>query len=497
MTDEVAQVQAGMSMGGLSRVDSSLIPKSRVGTDVFQNIRLLRTSTDVVKGDQGSRKVTFSPPNSGLLNLRDLSIFCDMTLDGGVAQNAQFPFIPNNGRVWKWDGSGSDPEPSLPPDTTSNTVATTNIRPGLSDKFFASLIERIVVSTGSTPFIDVRELNVINHLNMKQRWNSIFLVPSTTTYQGYDADNSNRIPGIANSGYWENVERLVEVKNTRYYYLQSNPQQIQIKPFLFENALFNTSDGILPLQMMPNVTIDIYFAGSESVLQQALPVGYRYYQDSTAITGRINYILQNLKMECLMAGSNSLETQLIEQGMSMTISDFAHHTRQLKSVKGTQSFQVPITQRAVEEVYVILRQDSLLKDITASGKLSAYWPGQRFLLKANIRINGIRRYGEDLDSREMKTEFERLNPETRMSELFQDEWRDWNNSNQIIVFSSKMDYSKELLSGIKTASQTSPLIIDIQWLEDFNPSEVPLVMDIFVKYGRWISISREQIEVVD
>lgn len=500
MSDEYVQTQTGMSMGGLSRVDGSLIPRSQVGTDVYQNPRQLRSPTDNVRGDSGSRKVVFSPPNSGLLNLREINFLCNFRLDATGMNNGQFPFIPKDGSIWKWDGSGSDPEPSMNPNTTTASVYTTNIRQGLSDPFYATIIERIVVSVGSTPIIDTRELNTLNHLNMKLRWNSTFLIPQTTTYQGYDADNSNRIPGVANSGYWEQQERLIPTPNTRYYQLSSAPEPIAIKPFFWENALINTSDGILPLTLMPNVTIEIYFAASDRVLQQALPVGYSYYaagSGTQTLTGRVNYIIDNLRLECLMAGSASLETALMEQGMSMTFRNFAHYTRQITNVQGNLSFQIPVTQRAVEEVFIILREEAILNNITASGKYSAYWPTQRIIQSANIRINGIRRYGEDLDSRGMYLELIRLEPGAKMSELFQDPYRDWGADNQILIFSAKMDYSKDLLSGIKTASQTSPLIVDVQWTNNFNPSLVPLQMDIFVGYTSWLSINRQQIEVID
>lgn len=501
MAGKIAQVQEGLSAGGLSRVNSDLVPESMVGTDVYQNVRQLRTNQDYIRGDSGSRKVVFSPPNSGLLNLREINLTGIITLDGSGQKGGQFPFVPSNGSVWRWDGTGDDPSIVMAPDVTTGQVYTTNIVPGLSDPFWMSLIERIVVTVGGTPIIDIRELNVINHLALKQEWNSSMIVPKTSTYQGYDASNLNRIPGSPGTGYWEYPERMVEVKGTRYYNCYSTGQQFQIRPFMFNNALFNKTNGVLPLQFMPNVTIEIYFAPSENVLSQALSPGYRYYQDTTATVGRLNYLLENLRMETCMAGSNSLERALTSQGMSMTYRDYAHHTRQEREMKGTKSYQIPVTQRAVEQVFIIIRYENKLKDLTASGKLTAYWPIKRFIQSANIRINGIRRFGEDLDSRGAYTEFRRLEPQIAASELFQDEWRDWNRQHQIIVLSSKMDYDKSRLSGIKTASQTSPLIVDITYLdggEDLNAgSNQTLLIDFFVCYTKWLSITREQIEVID
>ena len=146
---------------------------------------------------------------------------------------------------------------------------------------------------------------------------------------------------------------------------------------------------------------------------------------------------------------------------------------------------------------MIIRKESNLSDITKAGKLSSYWPATRHVQRANIRINGIRRYGEDLDSRGMFMELRRLHPEAAISELFQDEWEDWNGANQIIVFNVQMDYTKELLSGVKTASQTSPLIVDIEWSNNFNPNNENLRVDILVRFVKWLAISREQIEVIE
>lgn len=498
MASSGVTVQPPMTTGSLARVDGSLIPKSQIGTDVYQNVRLVRQSTDSIRGDSGSRKIIFAPPNSGLLNLRSLSIFADFQLDAGGFTGGAFPFLPNDGSVWKWDGSGSDPEPCFAPDTKTNTVFTTNVGQGLSDPFFCSLIERIVVSAGGTPIVDTRDLNVVNHKQLKLGWNSEFLIPQTSTYQGYDADNKNRVSGVPGSGYWEYPERMQQTQGTRFYQLQSTPEPIQMEPFMFENAFFNSSDGVLPLQLMPNVTIEIYFASSETVLSQYLPVGYRYAFNPSAITGRLNYYMANIRLECLMAGSNSLEKALISQGMSMTYRDYAHHTKMVNTiVKGPMSFQIPVTQRCVEKVFIIVRREDYLRDITKSGKLSYYIPTARIIDKANIRINGIRRYGEDLDSREAFVELQRLVPKSKVSQLFQDAYRDWNACQQVVVFSAQMDYSRELISGIKTASQTSPLIVDIQWVSQWNSENAPVIMDVFVQYVKWVSVTREQLEVID
>jgi len=501
MAGQVAQIQEGLAAGAMSRVNNELIPETQVGTDVYQNLRVLRAAQDSVRGDQGSRKLVFAPPNSGLFNLREVNLTGYITLDGTGRGGGQFPFIPSDGSVWKWDGSGDDPTDAMLPDDTNGQVYTTNIIPGLSDPFWMSLIERIVVTIGGTPILDIRDLNLINHMALKTQWNSSFLSAKTSTYQGYDAHNGNRIPHSPGTGYWENIERMVKVQNTRFFNCTSTQQQFQIRPFMFDNALFNKSNGCLPLQFMPNVTIEIYFAPSENVLKQALPPGYRYYYDTTKSVGRVNYILENMRFEILMAGSNTLEKALVGQGMSMTYRDYAHHTRQETVMMGTKSYQIPVTQRAVEQVFILIRPENRTKDLTASGKLSAYWSQKRFIQSVNIRINGIRRYGEDLDSRGVYTELRRLEPVIAGSELFMDEWRDWNRQNQLIVLSSKMDYDKQRLSGIKTASQTSPLIIDLQFFDsgrDLNGgSGVTLVIDFFVLYARWLSVTREQIEVID
>jgi hypothetical protein len=182
----------------------------------------------------------------------------------------------------------------------------------------------------------------------------------------------------------------------------------------------------------------------------------------------------------------------------MTYRDYAYFNRPIPNeIKGNLSFQVPITQRAVEQVFLIIRNNDELQDITKAGKLSSYWPLTRVISRANIRINGIKRYGEDLDNRGMLMELQRLNPQTKMSELFQDEWRDWSQANQIAVWSCQMDYSKDLLSAIKTASQTSPLIIDIQWSNNFNPLSKNLNFELIVQYVKWFSVTREQIQVID
>ena len=502
MASQVAQVQEGMSMGGLTRVDEALIPQSQVGTDVYQNVRQVRTNQEKILGDSGSRKVVFSPPNSGLLNLREISFNGIFTLDGTGLKGGQFPFLPSDGSVWKWDGSGDDPSSVLAPDPTNAIVYTTNIVPRLSDRFFFSLIDRVVITVGGTPILDIRDLNLINHMAIKLEQNPTILAPKTSTYQGYDANNGNRVPGCPGTGYWEYPERLLATPGTRYYQCMSAGQQFQIKPFMFQNALLNKTNGVLPLQFMPNVTIEIYFAASENVLSQALPPGYRYYNNSNTSVGRLNYAIENLRMETLMAGSNALERALTSQGMSMTYKDYAHHTRQETVMQGLKSYQIPVTQRAVETVYLIMRPENKLRDLTASGKLSAYWSQKRFIQSANIRINGIRRYGEDLDSRGEYLELRRLEPQVAISELFQDEWRDWNSQNQILVFSSKMDYDKTRLSGIKTASQTSPLIVDIQYMDNgvdllAGANITTLILDFFVLYTKWLSVTREQIEVID
>jgi hypothetical protein len=500
MAGQVAQVQEGLATGGLTRVDPSLIPQSQVGTDVYQNVRILRTAQDYIRGDSGGRKMVFAPPNSGLLNMREINIVGNFTLDGTGRNGGQFPFNPSDGSVWKWDGSGDDPSLAMLPDDVNNLVYTTNIIPGLSDPFFFSSIERIVVTVGGTPIQDIRDLNVINHMALKMQWNSNFLATKTATYQGYDAHNGNRIPGSPGTGYWEYPERMIRKPETRFFNCTSVPQPFQIRPFMYDNALFNKTDGVLPLQFMPNVTIEVYFAASEDILKQALPPGYRFYQDLTKTVGRVNYIIENLRMEILMAGSNSLEKALVGQGMSMTYKDYAHHTRQETVMQGIKSYQIPVTQRAVEEVFILIRPQNSMKSMTASGKLSAYWSKSREIQSLNIRINGIRRYGEDLDSRGCYTEFRRLEPMIAGSELFMDEKRDWNKQNQILVLSSKMDYDKQRLSGIKTASQTSPLIVDLKFSpdnRDLNSEGLVLQMDFFVLYTRWLSVTREQIEVID
>ncbi len=489
-------VQPGMDEGRLRRVDSSLIPRSQVGTDVYQNVRLVRTSIDTIRGDAGSKKIVFAPPNSGLLNLKSFSILGNLTLDSTKSKGSSFPFIPDDGTYWVWDGTGTDPDPAFPNDTVNSITYSTNVGQGLSDPFYMTLIERIMVSSGGTPLFDTRELNLINHMNLKLYWSSGWIVPQTSTYQGYDADNANRIPGVAGEGYWEYIERLNTSATTGLTSLSSVPQDIQIQPFMYENAFF-ACDGVLPLQIMPNVTIEIWLADSEEVLQQSLPKGYSSPFNNAVITGQVNYFLENIRMECLMAGSASLEKAIISQGMSMTFRDYAHFTNQLTSVTGLQSFQIPVTNRAIEKVWIITRWEQYLRDYKANGKFSSYTGGVKVIQRANIRINGIRRYGEDLDTREALLELHRLEPKTKLSELFQDEMRDWRNNSQILAFSAQMDYSKELISGIKTASQTSPLLVDITWATDWDPSKQPIRMDIFVQFVKWISITREQIEVIE
>ena len=83
--------------------------------------------------------------------------------------------------------------------------------------------------------MDTRELNLINHHQMKLAWNSTFLIPKTATYQGYDADNSNRISGVPQSGYWEDPKRMTETSvGSGQYKLASTSQPIQIRPLQFE-----------------------------------------------------------------------------------------------------------------------------------------------------------------------------------------------------------------------------------------------------------------------
>lgn len=488
-------------------MDPCLIPKTQSGTDVYQNVRQVRQPVDVLNPSGGSRKVTFSPPNSGLLNLNDFNIYANLVLEGGGSASSMstFPFIPADGSVWTWDGSGFDGDPAFP--DVGTTTWKTSVLQGLSDPGFFSLIERIVIQSGGTPILDTSYLNLINHHQLKLAWNSNFLIPLTSTYQGYDADNGNHISGVPQSGYWENVNRLVASNPATgnpggLYKLVSTQQPIQIRPFQFENSFLNSCEGVLPLQFMPNVTIEIYFAPPENVLKQNIPIGFTHILNPLAKAGQLSYWMTNLRLECLMGGSNTLERALIAQGASMTFRDYAYFNRNItggetnSSSLGNFSFQVPITQRAVEQVFLIIRKTDEIQSLVTAGKLSSYWPVTRQILRANIRINGIRRYGEDLDSRGMFVELQRLYPKTKLSELFGDEWRDWCSANQMVVFNCQMDYSKELLSAIKTASQTSPLIIDIEWLGNFADG-VNLNIELLVKYVKWFSVTREQIELID
>ena len=491
------QIKQGLNGGGaLSRIDSSLIPKTQEGTDVYQNVRQFRQPVDLLNPSGGSRKITLSPPNSGFLNLRDIKLLGEITIEGGGnAGMSPFPFIPAGGEVWKWDGSGRDPDPAFPDVGTTTWV--TNINQGLSDPFWFTLIERIVIQAGGTPIADTQYANLIGHHQRKLAWNTAFLEPLTSTYQGYNADNGDHIYGVPQAGYWENVNRLVANQPANgNYRLCSTPQPIEIPLFNFNNAFLNGSDGILPLQFMPNVTIEIYFASAENVLKQQIPFGYTHILNNQARTGQIAYYMRNLKLECLMGASNQLEKSLIAQGMSMTFRDFAYFNRQIVTNSGNFSFQVPVVQRAIERVYLIIRKQDEMQDLTVAGKLSSYWPVQRVIQAANIRINGIKRYGEDLDSRGMYMELMRLSPSAKTSELLKSEWDDWNAQNQLVVFSSQMDYSQEYLSAIKTASQTSPLIIDIQWAGNIN-SGYNLNFEILVQYAKWLSVTREQIEIID
>lgn len=507
------EVKEGLSSGGLARVDERLIPKTQLGTDVFTNIRIFRQQLDVVNPTGSGRKIVFALPNSGLLDLRHVSIMGNLTLDAGGAQGVgsapiKFDDGPTNpsgnppaqGYVWKWDGTGTDLDPSYPDNPTDRITYANNIGQGLSDPGFFSLIERVVVQSGGTPIVDTRDLNLINHLNLKLRWNKQMLERDLSPYEGYDADNANRVSGVPYSGYWERIERQGDRGSSNPYNLcYSRPQPIVIRPFHFLNAFLNTSDGVLPTQLMPNITIEFYFADPGTVLRQQIPPNRKYAGYEGSNSGRLHYFLSDVKMEALMGGSNSLERALIGQGMSMTFRNYTTFTRELvTSGSGKVQVQVPVTQRAVEQVFMIVRRANDLNDITFPGKLSSWWPVQREILSANIRINGIRRHGEDLDSRGMFQEMRRLYPETRMSDLFMDEFRDWNSSNQMLVFSAQMDYSKDLISGIKTASQTSPLVIEIQWSDKLEiESGEPLQLDIFVKHVKWVSISREAIEVID
>jgi hypothetical protein len=271
-----------------------------------------------------------------------------------------------------------------------------------------------------------------------------------------------------------------------------------IQPFEFENAFFNTSDGILPTQLMPNITVEIYFADPGQVLHQSVAPNKTYAPFPESLSGRLHYVIQNLKVEALMAGSSSLERALIQQGMSMTFRNYTVYTRDCPSNSERLSFQVPVTQRAVEQVFLIFRNTADLNDITKSGKISSWLNTRRQILSANVRINGIRRYGEDLDSRGMLMELNRLYPESQFSELFMDEQKDWNGSQQMVVFNTQMDYSRELLSGIKTASQTSPLLVDITFTSPLSSQAASSIqVDIIVKHVKWLSVTREAIEIID
>lgn len=510
LADARMEVKQGLAPGSLARVDDHYIPKTQVGTDVFSNVRVFRQSIDLVNPLGSGRKITFAFPNSGLLDLRSVSIIANLTLDaGGLIDSGSAPIKfddgeglnpPAQGYVWKWDGTGTDPDPSFPDEVKTRTTYASNINQGLSDPGYFSLIERIVVQAGGTPLVDIRDLNLINHMCMKMRWNKNMLEREMGTYEGFYADNSDRVSGAPYTGYWERNERQAARSSSNPYNLCcSRPQPIVIRPFMFHNALFNTSDGVLPTQFMPNITFEIYFADPGNVLKQQIQPNRKYGgSENASNSGRLHYFLKDVKMEVCMAGSTSLEGALIAEGMSMTWRNYTTFTRELSSSVGLQQFQIPVTQRAVEQVFLIIRRTADLQDITFPGKLSSWWPVQREIVRANIRINGIRRYGEDLDSRGMFLEFRRLYPEAKGSDLFMDEFRDWGSNNQMLVFSAQMDYSQMLISGIKTASQTSPLIVEIQWTDKLDVEVgTQLQVDIVVKHLKWASISREAIEVID
>jgi len=492
----------------LSRVDDRYVPKTQSGTDFYTNVRIFRQSLDTVNPVGSGRKITFSLPTSGLLDLRHFSIIADLYLDGGGAvTSAGAPIKFNDGiadqpaasgLVWKWDGTGRDLDPSFPDDAKAHITYANNVGHGLSDPFFFSLIERITIQSGGTPIADVRDLNLVNHTMMKLRWNKEALERDMATYEGYDADNGNRISGVPYSGYWERIERQGEKGSAPYFPLVSRGQPIVIRPFAYANAFLNTSDGVLPTQLMPNITIDVYFADPGMVLRQQITPNRSFAGYPNSNSGRLHYYLTNVKAEAVMGGSNSLEGALIGQGMSMTFRNYTTYTRELGSTKGLVQIQVPVTQRAVEQIMIVIRRTTDLNDITFPGKLHSWWPVQRELSRANVRINGIRRHGEDLDSRGMFQEMRRLYPSARMSDLFMDEFRDWGSNNQMMIYNAQMDYSDSLLSGVKTASQTSPIVVEFQFAEQLE-SELaePLQVDIIVKHVKWCGISREAIEVIE
>lgn len=670
----------------ISRVDQKYLPVTKAVSDVFWNVREIRTNLEDINPLTGSRKITFCLPNTGLLNLESLRFLSDINL------KPQATVLPG---VW--------------PDSTWRAG---EVRPGI-DRFFFSLIERIVFQTGGTVIEDQRELNLFNHANTNLGFQQPDIRYANNAYYGFNADSYTggtitsygpetavltpwslaqaagtvtvvNTTGVATAttnifeyskvgdflvtfGYvWEILSirgfAVAVVKNGgigitaklastlkaemvapnrrassvqmtgtaaltngtgaltgvgtkfltelnigtvlsagdgytfavlsitsdtaaivagsvglvdlpagtlwqiyQYTSLPSEDPTAETTTLFWEHpdhcnvpaegkGVQGSNDipmvsrieiwrdsilngrGILPLNIMPRTTLEIYFADPAKVCASSKG----FATNNATIDGQIGvdtvvnqltYYLKKIRLQALYGESPTISKSLGSRGMSMTFSSYTNYQYSWPALSNNLSMQVPVTQRAVDKVIVLLRDADFINKPWCFNKLSKYYTGntnptqhddttpytRKRINRANIRINGIRRYPEDLDQEGMYLELRRLFPETATSELFATQ-RLYEGENSLLVFSVQTDYSQVLLSGTKTASQTAPLMLDfsdVSWYEEKGygyeggPGVATLTqraqtgpgrdlrVDVFVCYTKFLSITKEKIELIE
>jgi len=628
-------MDTGGGGGGQDRVDQRYLPVTKTQSDVFWNIRDIRTNIEKVEPASGARKVTFCLPNTGLLNLESLRLMGNIQLKEGT---------PTGWDAKSWRELG--------------------VRPGM-DKFFFSCIDRIVLQTGGTIVEDQRELNLYNHANVNLGYKQPDIRNANNAFYGYNADsykgtsshsasvrpqyslgtshastgpligvagnilrtkntvdttppthnlgalykvgdvvrvahssalakngNIRKItailynpgPGTEQNGTWQvtigGVVDLVVGEDYSITHLGSRGLYVEDEettkslPFwehpdhheigqmeskedgvrliskfeVWKDSILN-GRGILPLNIMPRTTLEIYFADPKKFCSNSWAYAHNNtYQDS----GRpstdplqaykaerfITYVISKLRLQALYGESPTISRSIGMRGMSMTFASYTNYQYSLAAGQKRLSIQIPVTQRAVDKVLLIFRNQDLIDKSYCTNKLSKYACGslnpeektdpdtgadrnlattgytRMDVNRANIRINGIRRYPEDLDSANLYLELRRLYPEAATSGKFS-ELRKFQAENQILCFSVQTDYSQSLLSGTKTASQTAPLLIDLDDIKfqretgyyegDVNLSQLTDIsgvnyahrVDAFVCYTKFLSITKEKIELIE
>jgi hypothetical protein len=320
-----------------------------------------------------------------------------------------------------------------------------------------SFIDRMILSIGGSTIID------ISHYNLFQNIVNVATDPNKS--QGDRAFNS-----MSHSSQMD-----VETRKTMTTFDYNIPLS------LLKGSLLEHGKTLLPLFMLPKVSLTLYFASNESCL--------------SSVGGAATYEITNLEYVTSFYTSPAIKSYYQSVPYALSFTDCSHRTYTLREGESQFDLQVPSNFRSLRSVVAVARSSNIDTDYSSSNKFITYDPLGGPGTTWNLSVNGFRVFQQDIKGRDQfHGQLRRCFGDGVLESKFFEAGTEFSGDKAIFCGQLEtMGGSSDWVSGARTNTHVSSLVIHIT---TDTPLEENKQLDCFLLHDKMLSINGGRLQVI-